>query len=67
VNRELAGSSGGLNYGWKVMEGSLCYSPSSGCNTSGKIPPVAQYDHSLGCSITGGHVYRGPSKLSNTI
>jgi hypothetical protein len=59
VNRELAGSSGGLNYGWKVMEGSLCYSPSSGCNTSGKIPPVAQYDHSLGCSITGGHVYRG--------
>jgi glucose/arabinose dehydrogenase len=62
VNRQLASSSGGLNYGWKVMEGSLCYAPSSGCSTSGKVLPVAEYSHSLGCSITGGHVYRGQSQ-----
>ena len=59
VNRELASSTGGRNYGWDVMEGSLCYEPSSGCDTSGKVLPVAQYGHDLGCSITGGHVYRG--------
>ena len=23
----------GKNYGWNIMEGSLCYNPSSGCNT----------------------------------
>ena len=59
VNREVSTSAGGRNYGWKTMEGSLCYSPSSGCNTSGKTLPVAQYGHDLGCSITGGYVYRG--------
>ena len=59
INFQPANSPGGENYGWRVMEGSLCYNPSSGCNTSGKILPVAEYDHSLGCSVTGGYVYRG--------
>ena len=59
VDFQLAGSEGGENYGWRVMEGSLCYNPSVGCSQSGKVLPVAEYDHSLGCSITGGHVYRG--------
>lgn len=59
VNLEDAADPGGRNYGWRIMEGTLCYAPSGGCNTSGKTLPVAQYDHSLGCSITGGHVYRG--------
>jgi glucose/arabinose dehydrogenase len=48
----------GLNYGWNVMEGSRCYA-SSGCNTNGLTVPVLEYDHSKGCSITGGFVYRG--------
>jgi glucose/arabinose dehydrogenase len=54
-----AGSANGENYGWRVMEGTLCFNPSSGCNQSGKILPVAEYDHTLGCSVTGGYVYRG--------
>ena len=33
----------GVNYGWRVMEGRHCYSPSSGCNTSGKTLPVVEY------------------------
>lgn len=49
----------GLNYGWRVLEGNACYNPSSGCSTSGKTPPMAVYSHSLGCSVTGGYVYRG--------
>jgi glucose/arabinose dehydrogenase len=59
VNREVASSLGGRNYGWDVMEGTLCFEPASGCNTAGKVLPAAQYGHDLGCSITGGYVYRG--------
>jgi glucose/arabinose dehydrogenase len=59
VNLEDVADPGGNNYGWDVMEGSLCYEPSSGCSTAGKVLPVAQYSHTYGCSITGGYVYRG--------
>ena len=41
------------------MEGSHCFSPRSGCATSGLEMPVVEYDHSEGCSVTGGYVYRG--------
>jgi len=59
INVQPANSPGGENYGWRVMEGSLCFNPPSGCDQSGKVLPVAEYDHSLGCSVTGGYVYRG--------
>jgi glucose/arabinose dehydrogenase len=59
VNREEASHPGGRNYGWSVMEGTQCYRPSTGCDKTGKALPVATYGHTLGCSITGGHVYRG--------
>jgi glucose/arabinose dehydrogenase len=50
----------GLNWGWHVMEGRHCYSPSTGCNTSGKTLPPVEYDHNGGrCAVTGGYVYRG--------
>lgn len=49
----------GLNYGWNVMEGAHCFSPALNCNTSGLQLPVIEYDHSDGCSVTGGYVYRG--------
>jgi len=51
---------GGLNYGWNLMEGSLCY-PADPCDKQGLTQPVLDYDHggSNACSIIGGHVYRG--------
>ncbi|HEV8268347.1 MAG TPA: PQQ-dependent sugar dehydrogenase, partial [Thermoanaerobaculia bacterium] len=56
-----AGDAGGENYGWRTMEGLHCFSPATGCSTAGLEPPVAEYSHSLGCSVTGGFVYRGPT------
>lgn len=48
----------GANYGWNVMEGSRCFrSPS--CDGDDFQAPVTEYGRNLGCSITGGYVYRG--------
>ncbi len=55
----LASRRGGENYGWNLTEGSECYSPASGCDRTGQTPPVYEYTHSEGCSVTGGVVYRG--------
>jgi len=52
-------STGGLNYGWNIMEGASCYNASS-CTQSGLAAPIIDYGHTGGaCSITGGYVYRG--------
>ena len=61
VDVMLAPSAGrGINFGWHIMEGFLCFSPPSGCNTSGLTLPVLDYAHADGaCSIIGGYVYRG--------
>ena len=50
----------GLNYGWNIMEGSHCFNATS-CDQTGLTLPVHEYPHSEGCSVTGGHVYRGVS------
>jgi glucose/arabinose dehydrogenase len=52
-------NSAGLNYGWNIMEGTQCFAgpcPPPGLTLT---PPVYDYDHSQGCSIIGGYVYRG--------
>lgn len=59
VNRARA-TRGGLNYGWPVMEGRHCFRPPSGCDSSGKRLPIAEYSHAQGCSVTGGYVARRP-------
>jgi glucose/arabinose dehydrogenase len=63
VNYQPAASSGGENYGWRLMEGNHCYNPPSNCNTGALTLPIVEYAHgpndSLGCSITGGYRYRG--------
>jgi len=48
----------GLNYGWRIMEGSSCFG-GGGCDDTGLVLPVLEYDHGEGCSVTGGFVYRG--------
>jgi glucose/arabinose dehydrogenase len=60
VHVELAGQPGGLNYGWRLMEGSHCFNPAQ-CDPEALdvVLPVTEYDHGQGCSITGGYVYRG--------
>jgi len=62
-------SNGGLNFGWKIMEGGNCFSTSSClpgiplCNGPSLTLPLTSYGHTgpFGgpCSITGGEVYRG--------
>jgi glucose/arabinose dehydrogenase len=61
IDVQPASSAGGENYGWNIMEGNICFSPSSGCNQSGLTLPVLDYPRSQGCSVTGGYVYRGAS------
>lgn len=58
INFQPAGSDGGENYGWDIMEASQCTGGNT-CDPSGFTLPVAEYDHGSGCSVTGGEVYRG--------
>lgn len=55
VNFQAAGA-GGLNYGWNIYEGNHQFRPGQ---INGAVMPIAEYDHGLGCSVTGGYVYRG--------
>jgi len=60
IDFQPAGDPGGQNYGWNIMEGDRCYPVGTvGCNRTGLALPIFVYDHSLGCSVIGGHVYRG--------
>ena len=53
-------ASAGLNFGWDITEGSLCF-PSDPCSKERITLPVFEYAHGAtgGCSIIGGHAYRG--------
>jgi glucose/arabinose dehydrogenase len=61
INVSLAPNAGrGLNYGWRLMEGSLCFNPSINCDPGTLTLPELDYPHFSGaCSVTGGYVYRG--------
>ncbi|HVN53828.1 MAG TPA: PQQ-dependent sugar dehydrogenase [Anaerolineaceae bacterium] len=66
IDFQPASSGGGENYGWRILEGTLCYNPMSGCMPPPAYhAPVAVYDHGVndanGCAVTGGYVYRGPN------
>jgi glucose/arabinose dehydrogenase len=66
IDRQPAASSGGENYGWKVMEGTLCFSrdacPGStpSCNSPALTMPILEYQNGgANCAVIGGTVYRG--------
>ena len=68
VNYQPASSKGGENYGWAILEGIHChvgpYEPTAFCDAEGFTQPVAEYQHSQGCAIIGGPVYRGSQFIS---
>jgi hypothetical protein len=58
VDFQPASSGGGENYGWSCKEGDQTPNYNS-CDGNPLTDPILVYDHDLGCSITGGFVYRG--------
>lgn len=55
-----AGTPGGVNYGWRLMEGRACFKPSENCDTGMLVLPEVTYAQENGrCAIVGGYVYRG--------
>ncbi len=68
IDHQPRTSRGGENYGWKIMEGTLCGAggmagcnfPVLPCDDPAYTLPVLEYTHEGGnCSVTGGYVYRG--------
>jgi glucose/arabinose dehydrogenase len=58
--RTASGAGRGVNWGWRILEGTHCYDPPDGCDPDGTALPLLEYAHGGGrCSITGGYVYRG--------
>lgn len=50
----------GGNYGWNVMEGTICTpGVNRRCKASGFEPPIIDYARSEGTTVIGGRVYRG--------
>ena len=71
IDFQAAGSAGGLNYGWRIMEGNSCHDPdpidpdcpatTPSCGDPAFTAPIIEYVTGGGnCSVTGGYVYRGP-------
>jgi hypothetical protein len=65
ISFQAGGTPGGVNFGWKIMEGTACFSTANcaatvpRCNDPLLRLPIHEYTHSQGCSVTGGYVYRG--------
>lgn len=63
MNFAPASSLGGENYGWPTIEGTRCLKISGmpvPCHQAAIFTlPVAEYEHTRGCAVVGGVVYRG--------
>ncbi|MEN8145002.1 MAG: PQQ-dependent sugar dehydrogenase [Gemmatimonadota bacterium] len=58
IDIQPAPSPGGENYGWNTAEGDHCFLDPA-CDLSPFTAPAFEYGHDIGCSVTGGFVYRG--------
>ncbi len=59
INRNI-NNAPGLNYGWRCMEGTRCTGLAGcTCNDASLTLPFYEYDHTQGCAVVGGYVYRG--------
>ena len=47
------------NFGWNVFEGSEVFEDKPLTPGGTLVEPLTEYTHELGCSVTGGYVYRG--------
>ncbi|MBA2568897.1 MAG: PQQ-dependent sugar dehydrogenase, partial [Actinobacteria bacterium] len=60
IDFALAPNAGrGMNFGWSCLEGRHLFGNCS--EPSNHVPPVWEYSHPSGCSITGGYVVRDPA------
>ena len=78
INFQPNNHSGGINFGWNILEGNHCYGEDNkDCNSSNTVLPIFEYPNDAnyaktivgwdqpdmhGCSVTGGYVYRGTNK-----
>jgi glucose/arabinose dehydrogenase len=58
INFQPADSPGGENYGWVYREGANPFQGTPPADLE-LVDPVHEYRHGVGCSVTGGFVYRG--------
>ncbi len=69
IELQPASSNGGENYGWSVMEGTLCHDPdpvdancpigTASCFSASYTDPIFEYQTGVECAVTGRYVYRG--------
>jgi len=59
ITFQPAASTGGENYGWRCYEANNAFNTSGCPSASTMVFPIWAYSHGSGCSVTGGHVYRG--------
>ena len=61
INWIPAGSGGGQDFGWRVMEGGRCFQAAGNCLGPNLTLPILQYTHdAIICrAVIGGYAYRG--------
>jgi|GEM_PF-874287 len=60
IDFQPAASTGGENWGWRLLEGSSCFNPATNCDPGMLTTlPVYEYPNIGGSAVIGGFVYRG--------